>query len=79
MPEFDFSTFPILTTPRLILREIVPEDAADLFNMNSDSEVLKYDVDPVMQDVAEAARWIEKVRQHVAAKEALSWVVCFKQ
>jgi len=79
MPEFDFSTFPILTTPRLILREIVPEDAADLFNMNSDSEVLKYDVDPVMQDVAEAARWIEKVRQYVAAKEALSWAVCLKQ
>lgn len=35
---FGFSTFPTLITPRLILRETVPSDAADLFNFASDPE-----------------------------------------
>ena len=51
MAEFDFSTFPTLTTPRLILREIIPGDAADLFSYASDPEVQKYDSDPPMREI----------------------------
>jgi hypothetical protein len=36
MTEFDWSTFPTLITPRLVLRQIVPADAADLFGMHGD-------------------------------------------
>jgi hypothetical protein len=43
MPDFDFTTFPTLTTPRLILRQGVPDDATDVFSYNSDPEVMKYD------------------------------------
>ena len=38
---FDFSTFPILTTERLILREVVAADAPDVFIFRSDPEVQK--------------------------------------
>jgi ribosomal-protein-alanine N-acetyltransferase len=75
MPAFDFSTFPVLTTPRLVLREWAAADAADLFQMNSDPEVLKYDVDPPLRDVAEAAALIEKIGRHFAARESISWAI----
>jgi RimJ/RimL family protein N-acetyltransferase len=41
MPEFDFSSFPTLFTPRLILRESVPDDAEDIFSYLSNPKVQK--------------------------------------
>ncbi len=46
MADFDFSTFPTLATPRLVLREIIPGDTADLFSFRGDPEVQKYNPEP---------------------------------
>jgi [ribosomal protein S5]-alanine N-acetyltransferase len=79
LPEFDFSTFPTLTTPRLILRESVPEDAADLFSFLSDPEVQKYDDPSVpMGDISEAAAAIQSSRQRFADKLGIHWAVVLK-
>lgn len=78
MPEFDFSTFPTLSTPRLILRELTPEDAADVFSFGSDAEVQKYDSDPAMQQAAEALEMIERRRQWFATRQAISWGIALK-
>lgn len=45
MREFDFSIFPTLSTPRLILRKIVPDESVSLFQFHSDPEVQKYESD----------------------------------
>jgi ribosomal-protein-alanine N-acetyltransferase len=45
----------ILETERLRLREIVPEDAAAMFDLNSDPEVVQYTGDAPFENV-EAAR-----------------------
>jgi ribosomal-protein-alanine N-acetyltransferase len=79
MADFDFSTFPTLVTPRLILREFTPADAADLFSFRSDPEVAKYDSDPPMQEVTEAAGLIEQIGKHYTAKESLGWAVVLKE
>lgn len=78
MTEFDFSTFPTLFTPRLILREFTPGDAADLFSIYSDPEVSKYDSDPPMQKTDEASDFIEKTGQEFAAKKSIWWAICLK-
>jgi ribosomal-protein-alanine N-acetyltransferase len=79
MAEFDFSTFPTLTTPRLILRQPVAGDAADLFSYLSDPEVQKYDSPNVpMRELAEAVAAIEKARQHFASKRAILWSIALK-
>lgn len=79
MTEFDFSTFPTLTTPRLILRETVPSDAAHLFSFLSDPEVQKYDSPNVpIREIAEAVSAIEKSRQRFASKEGITWSIVFK-
>jgi RimJ/RimL family protein N-acetyltransferase len=78
MTEFEFTTFPTLTTPRLILRQINAGDAADMLSMNSDPEVLKYDVDPPMRDIPEALVEIGKYTQMFTEKKAIGWGVCLQ-
>lgn len=78
MPEPDFSTFPTLTTPRLVLRQIRPEDAADLFAFLSDPEVQKYDSDPPLREMAEADAEIERRSAWHAARQAISWGVTLR-
>jgi len=79
MAEFDFSTIPTLTTPRLILREILPGDAADLFSFASDPEVQKYDSDPPMREMAEAVAMIEQGGQRFISKKAIGWGIELKE
>jgi [ribosomal protein S5]-alanine N-acetyltransferase len=79
MTEFDFTTFPILNTPRLVLRQITAGDAANLLSMNSDPEVLKYDVDPPMKDIPEALAEIEKYTKSFTDKQSIGWGVCLKE
>jgi [ribosomal protein S5]-alanine N-acetyltransferase len=79
MTGFDFSTFPTLVTPRLILREITPGDAADLFSFTSDPEVQKYDSDPPMCEISEAVSAIEKAGQQFISKKAIAWGIELRQ
>jgi [ribosomal protein S5]-alanine N-acetyltransferase len=78
MLAFDFSTFPTLITPRLVLREIVPGDAAALYNFLSDPEVQKYDVDAPWCDISESYRWIEEYHKWFEEKKAIIWGVVVK-
>lgn len=70
---FDFTTFPTLTTPRLILRELVSSDAADLFAIHGDPEVQQYDSDPPMQAIGEAFAAIERAEQRFGCRQGISW------
>ena len=42
MLTFDFSVFPVLATKRLTLRQIVNEDAPEMFTLRSNPEIMKY-------------------------------------
>ena len=70
---FDFSSFPVLTTPRLVLREMTVEDAADFFVFASDPEGQKYDSDPPLGQLAEALQIIEENHQRFLAKKSINW------
>jgi len=53
------NTDPILTTDRLVLREILPSDADSMFELNSDPEVLKYTGDDPFESVAATREFLE--------------------
>ena len=74
---FDPSTFPVLTTERLTLREPVLADAPDYFIIGRDPEVQKYNA-PIMKDVGEAEALIEEVRAEYSKQEGISWGVTLK-
>ena len=44
---FDFSAFPVLTTDRMILRELRKEDAADLLVFRGDAEEQRFNSEPL--------------------------------
>ncbi|HEY9178129.1 MAG TPA: GNAT family N-acetyltransferase [Flavipsychrobacter sp.] len=54
----------ILETKRLILRESVVADAPDLFEMNSDPEVLKYTGDAAFRSVEETEELIRNYKDY---------------
>lgn len=71
---FDFSTFPTLTSERVVLRELEPGDAADVFVWRSDPEVQKYNSEP-MTDVGEASALIDELRRDFSAQRAIAWAL----
>jgi [ribosomal protein S5]-alanine N-acetyltransferase len=74
MDVFDFAAFPSLTTERLLLREIVPDDAPDVLLFRGDPEEQKYNSRP-LRDVAEALALIEELREGYAARRWIQWGV----
>ena len=74
MSRFDFSTFPVLKTTRLVLRELYEGDADDIFVFRSDPEVQKYNGVP-MADVAEVAGMVQFSRDQFAGQHGLLWAV----
>jgi ribosomal-protein-alanine N-acetyltransferase len=72
MPTFDYSVFPTLETERLVLRELRPDDAEDLFAFRSDPYVQRYNSVP-HQDIAESAAMIERLATYYAHSEQITW------
>jgi ribosomal-protein-alanine N-acetyltransferase len=73
-PLFAFEAFPVLTTERLVLRELVPEDAPDLFRFRSDAEEQRFNSEP-LRTVAAALALIEELRTGYAAGQQVQWGV----
>lgn len=79
MAEFDFTTFPILTTPRLVLRGFTPGDAADFLSFHGDPEVQKFDSDSPLKDLAEAAEILAKIEQEFTSRKSINWGIVWKE
>lgn len=74
---FDFTTFPTLTTGRLLLRAVTADDAPDIFSFRSDPEVQKYNSEP-MKDVAEAVNLIHELHQGYKDQHSISWGITLR-
>jgi RimJ/RimL family protein N-acetyltransferase len=51
-------------TERLILREMTPEDAANLYLLNSDPDVIRYTGDPPFRDIQDAENMLIHYEQY---------------
>lgn len=71
---FDASTFPVLTTERLTLRQLQQSDAADVLVFRGDWEVQKYN-GRVFQNVKEVQTLIEELHDEFRALTGVSWAV----
>ena len=76
--RFDFATFPTLTTDRLILREVVAADAADVFVFRSDYEVQYYNGAP-MKELAEAVALIDWLSEKFKTQETICWGITLRE
>ncbi len=73
-----FKIFPVLKTERLLLRELVPDDAEALFAIYSNPKVMAGHGIPIFQDISEAHELIEWYAKTFRAKRALRWGVTLR-
>ncbi len=78
MLQVDFFPFPNLETSRLVLRQIVVDDAGEILALRSDDRVMQFIGRPKMTSLEEARAWIEKFDTALAQSEGITWAITLK-
>ncbi len=76
--ETAFITFPSLTTTRLLLRQIQPNDAEALFAIFSDEEVMKFYGHAPHRSLNDSRESIRKTQERYARREAIRWGITLR-
>ena len=72
-----FTPFPVLTTERLTLRQLLISDEQEIFTLRSDSEINKYLDRQVSNTIDEARNFINKVVENTTGNDTLYWAITF--
>ncbi len=75
MLQPDFSIFPEIKTERLLLRRIVPADAAQILILRSDEAVLQYLDRAPTTTLEEAAALITKISDSLSSNSGITWAI----
>ena len=70
-----FTPFPILTTERLILRQLLINNEQEIFTLRSDSEINKYLDRQLSNTIADARNFINKVNENANKNISLYWAI----
>lgn len=73
-----FNPFPIITTDRIILRQLVFEDGTDIFKLRSDDRVNKFLGRPLTVSYREAQLFIQERNKDIDNNESLYWGIVLK-
>lgn len=71
--------FPELSTERLILRRLVPEDDKAIARLRSDERVNRYLERPPTTNLKEAGHFIEKINASIENRESFYWAITLKE
>ena len=75
MVNRNFTTFPILATERLTLRQLSTDDQQNIFALRSDAEINKYlDREP-SKTIEDAINFINKVNDNIQKNNSIYWVI----
>jgi [ribosomal protein S5]-alanine N-acetyltransferase len=72
-----YTPFPILTTERLTLRQLVINDEQEVFTLRSDREINKYLDRQISDTVDDARNFINKVNETINKTDSLYWAITF--
>ena len=78
MLTLNFDPFPVITTERLVLRDIRATDAPHYFVLRSDPAIMKYIPRPVAKTVDDASAFITRIHTGFANKENINWAITMK-
>ena len=70
-----FTPFPILTTERLTLRQLIINDDQEIFTLRSDGEINKYLDRQVSNTIDDARNFINKVNENINKNDSLYWAI----
>ena len=75
MTNINFTPFPILTTERLTLRQLVIDDKQEIFTLRSDREINKYLDRQLSNTIEDAMNFINKVNENINKNDSLYWAI----
>jgi len=75
MSNVTFTPFPILTTERLTLRQLVINDEQEIFALRSDSEINKYLDRKESKTIEDARSFIIKVTENIKNNGSIYWAI----
>lgn len=78
MLNLNFTPFPTLTTERLVLGSLTPNDVDEVYFLRSDEVVLRYIDRPRAKSKDEAAQWIALNLDRQSNNELILWSICIK-
>ena len=76
MLTLNFSPFPLLTTKRLLLRQLVISDGPAVQHLRGNKEVMKYISRPLTLTLQDAESWINIVEEALAKNTGITWCIC---
>lgn len=79
MLTVSFSPFPILHTPRLLLREITLADTNAMLMLRSNKLTLEFLDKKPLESASEATLLINKILKDLAADEGITWAISLKE
>lgn len=79
MPEPSFSPFPKIETGRLLLRQIIKTDAAELLLLRSSEKVMQYIDKERTKTIPEAEELIKRIENDINNNEGITWGISLKQ
>ncbi|MEI2694326.1 MAG: GNAT family N-acetyltransferase [Saprospiraceae bacterium] len=79
MMNMKFNPFPSLTTERLKLRQLTPDDRHDIFALRSDPVINTYLDRAFCKSTEDALNFIYKVNDNIQKNNSVYWVISLKQ
>ncbi len=79
MRPLNFHPFPILKTPRLLLRALIHADAPALFQYQSDKRNFPFVDMPVYQELTEAEDYIASRHEGIKKNQYIIWAIADRQ
>ena len=73
------SSFPILSTDRLVLRQLKETDDEAIFSLRSDENVNRFLDRPRQTKISEAAAFIKKINANQERNESYYWAISLKE
>ena len=74
-----FIPFPVLTTDRLLLRQLTMADAPGVQRLRSDEQVMQYVNRPLTLTLEQAESWVAMILDALDKNEGISWCICLKE
>jgi len=78
MLELNFNPFPVLSTERLILRQLNEADKNELFILRSDKKTMQFIPRPLAKTTEDAVQLIQKINDLVLKNEGINWAITMK-
>jgi ribosomal-protein-alanine N-acetyltransferase len=79
LTAFNFTPFPDLSTPRLLLRQLDPRDENEIFTLRSDERVNLHLDRPKATSIKDARDFIEKITAGIRKNESMFWAISSRE